>query len=88
MSTVDTLKGEIQNLLKEVSSEDALYRVKRELEEFLALPKATEEEERRMAEGRKDIIEGRFSELDDFLKRSEQKRIRRIEEQGNESNRI
>lgn len=88
MSTVDTLKGEIQNLLKEVSSEDALYRVKRELEEFLALPKATEEEERQMAEGRKDIIEGHFSELDDFLKRSEQKRIRRIEEHGNESNRI
>lgn len=88
MSTVDTLKGEIQNLLKEVSSEDTLYRVKRELEEFLALPKATEEEERRMAEGRKDITEGRFSELDDFLKRSELKRIRRIEEQGNESNRI
>lgn len=88
MSTVDTLKGEIQNLLKEVTSEDALYRVKRELEEFLALPKATEGEERHMAEGRKDIAEGRFSELDDFLKRAEQKRMQRVEDYRNEGNRI
>ena len=73
MARMEELKAQVHILLDEVSSEDALFRFKRELEEHLSIPMASEEEEARFAKGLDQAEQGKTISLDEFRSQSKAK---------------